>query len=67
MPGVSTYEIRLSGCDDATVFVMDLTGAEADAVRRVADRSREVSTFSCEPVMTVTPADQAIPEKEITP
>jgi len=52
---VSAYEIKLSGCDDHTVFVMDLTGTEAALLQRVAALSRETSNYSCEPTMTVDP------------
>ena len=54
--GRVTYEIRITGCDETTAFAMRLTEAEVITVRRVADRSRQASSFSCEPVLRIEPA-----------
>jgi hypothetical protein len=58
---MTAYEIRLSGCDETTSFVMELTSAEAELLQRAAALSRETSTYICEPVMTVRPhTDQEV-------
>jgi hypothetical protein len=51
---VKAYEIKLSGCDDSTRFVMDLDDAEAALLERVAARSQEASSYGCEPRMYLT-------------
>jgi hypothetical protein len=53
---MAAYEIRLSGCDDTTVFVVDLTDAEAAVADRVAARSRQAAEYGCQPRMTIAPA-----------
>jgi hypothetical protein len=53
---VAAYEIRLAGCDDTTVFVMDLTDDEAALAERVAARARQSSEWDCQPRMTIAPA-----------
>lgn len=60
MSELTAYEIRLRGCDETTAFVVDLTGTEARFLQRIAARSRETSAYSCEPTMTVSPADQEV-------
>jgi len=57
---MTTYEIKLSGCDDSTSFAMELTDTEAGLMQRVAARSKETSEYECQPTMTVralTPED----------
>ena len=39
------YFISLDGCDDTTEFEMDLTEAELVAIRKVSDKSRQVSNY----------------------
>jgi len=53
---MGAYEIRMSGCHDATTFVMDLTDAEAAFLGRVAARAFQASAFECQPRMTIAPA-----------
>lgn len=48
-----TYEIQLSGCDDATVFYMDLTDSEYNLLKKVAEKANETSTYMCMPRMFV--------------
>jgi hypothetical protein len=50
---MTTYEFRLAGCDDATVFAMDLTDAEADVARRIAALTVATSDYGCQPTMTM--------------
>ena len=59
---MTTYVIRLSGCDEATEFVVDLDDTERAALERVAVLSRKNSDYACKPHMTVTLAD-----RELTP
>ena len=60
---MTACEILLSGCDDVTRFRMDLDGTQIALLQRVAARSEEVSTFSCQPRMTITlnPPDEEVP------
>ena len=48
-----TYIITLEGCDDETVFKMDLTEGEAILLEKVAAKANETSTYSCMPKMYV--------------
>ena len=47
------YFISLDGCDDTTEFEMDLTEAELVAIRKVSDKSRQVSNYSCMPTLHI--------------
>lgn len=46
-------EICLNGCDDETVFEMDVTEAEYDLLDRVSKKANETSTYTCMPRMYV--------------
>ena len=48
-----TYIITLEGCDDKTVFEMDLTEEEAILLEFVAAKANERSTYDCIPRMYV--------------
>ena len=48
-----TYIITLEGCDDETVFKMDLTEGEAVLLEKVAAKANETSTYGCMPRMYV--------------
>ena len=48
-----TYLITLEGCDDETVFKMDLTEGEAILLEKVAAKANETSTYGCMPRMYV--------------
>lgn len=52
------YYIKLSGCDDITPFVMELDENEVKLLQIVAQKSREVSSYSCMPRMFVKPLDE---------
>jgi hypothetical protein len=54
---MTTYAIRLSGCDDGTKFVMDLDDTERALLERVAVLSRKNSDYQCQPRITVTLAE----------
>ena len=47
------YEILLSGCDDSTVFLMDLSELEYDVLARVSEKANETSTYTCMPRMYI--------------
>lgn len=51
---MSEYKISLDGCDDSTEFTMKLTESEYLLLKRVAEKSEQVSTYGCMPTMTVT-------------
>ena len=48
-----TYTITLEGCDDETVFKMDLTEGEVILLEKVAAKANETSTYGCMPKMYV--------------
>lgn len=48
-----TCIITLKGCDDETVFKMDLTEGEAILLEKVAAKANETSTYGCMPRMYV--------------
>ena len=52
------YYIELRGCDDTTPFVMELDENEVNLLQTVAQKSREVSTYSCMPAMFIKSLDE---------
>ena len=60
---MTAHEIRLSGCDAGTEFVMDLSDTEADLLRRISERSVNASEYECMPRLYVKP----LPDQEVTP
>lgn len=46
-------EIELVGCDDTTVINMCVTAQELEVLQRVSAMSREISTYSCMPIMRI--------------
>ena len=54
-----TYIITLAGCDDETVFKMDLTEGEAILLEKVAAKANETSTYGCMPRMYVVEESEA--------
>lgn len=54
--GKKLYQITLNGCDDDTVFEMDLTEEEYALLKRVSDKANETSTYQCEPRMYINVA-----------
>lgn len=47
------YEITLNGCDDDTVFTMELTEQEYRLLVRVSEVANETSTYGCMPRMYI--------------
>lgn len=58
----SLYEITLNGCDDDTLFVMELTEPEYQFLLRVSEKSNETSTYGCMPRLYVEKCEQPLPE-----
>lgn len=54
------YRVRVSGCDDETEVVVQLTAAEADTVGRIASEVTATSSFSCMPTMVIEPATRIV-------
>ena len=52
-----TYIITLEGCDDETVFEMDLTEEEKILLQNVAAKANETSTYGYMPRMYVRDKD----------
>jgi hypothetical protein len=50
---MSKYEISVHGCDDSSVFIMELTNEEKSIVERVAQKCTETSTYKCMPTMEI--------------
>ena len=47
------YIIRLRGCDDETIFKMELDEKELQLVQEICKKSQETSTYGCMPEMFV--------------
>ena len=47
------YEISVHGCDDCTIFDMELTKEEFELIKKVAGKCTETSTSQCMPRMEV--------------
>ena len=48
---MTTYKIRVDGCDDRTEFNMELTDDEAKTVQRLIDLCCKTSEYGCQPTM----------------
>lgn len=53
-----TYIITLEGCDDETVFKMELTEGEVILLEKVAAKANETSTYGCMPRMYVEESEE---------
>ena len=58
-----TYVITLEGCDDETVFKMDLTEREAILLEKVAAKANETSTYGCMPRMYIKEDEESEAKK----
>ena len=47
------YLIRIDGCDDSTLFFIELDDKEAAAVHKIALLSKETSVYSCMPILEI--------------
>lgn len=45
--------IKLTGCDDMTIFAMEVDEAELLLLQRVAKLSKENSSYNCMPTMQI--------------
>ena len=58
------YRINLEGCDDETIFEMELTESEYQFLLKVAEKANETSTYGCMPRMYVNPYKEEGGENE---
>ena len=56
--GKKKYSICLNGCDDDTVFEMELTENEYQLLSKVSEMANKTSTYGCMPRMYVEPYKQ---------
>lgn len=47
--------IKLEGCDDDTIFAMQLNKSEFALLRRVSEKANKTSTYGCMPRLYVAP------------
>jgi len=47
------YKVSIHGCDDSTIFEIEMTKAEYVFLKKIADRSQEVSTYGCMPIIYI--------------
>ncbi len=52
------YEITVSGCDDSTTIIKELTEEQAKFLKEIADQITETSTYNCMPRMYVELVDK---------
>ena len=50
------YYVTLTGCDDYTSFVTELTLSEFETVRSIAELSKIHSYVSCQPILEIVEA-----------
>ena len=43
------HEVWLNGCDDDTIFTMEMTNNEYEFLKRVSELANETSTYGCMP------------------
>lgn len=48
-------DVRVSiiGCDDSTVFDLDVNSDELEFLKRICAKSKEVSTYGCQPIIEI--------------
>ncbi len=49
----SIYEIKLGGCDGDTYIVVFLNDEQAKLIKNLSELSKNISTFPCEPTMSI--------------
>ena len=52
------YEITLKGCDDETIFTIELTDQEKNLIDRISELSILTSSYGCMPKMYVKQASR---------
>jgi hypothetical protein len=50
-------EVTLSGCDDQTEFVLDMTPAQYRYIQEISEVANAASTYGCQPRMYVKEVD----------
>ena len=50
---MTRIEVRVSGCDDATVFEMRVDDSEFAAVQKFVERMNEASEYGCQPTAEI--------------
>lgn len=53
MDDKKTYEINIEGCDDHTLFQVELTQEEFEIIKKICIKSGEVSGYNCQPTMYI--------------
>lgn len=56
---MTIFEIRIDGCDDRTLFRMNLTQSEAVFLAEVARGSESASDCGCQPRLSFAPYEKA--------
>lgn len=54
-----TYVVSVSGCDDSTHALIDLTDEQAAGVRIAAAATEARSAYGCQPVIVFEPVESA--------
>jgi len=52
------YEIRIRGCDDETIFTIELTEQEKILIDRISELSILTSNYQCMPKMYIKEASR---------
>lgn len=60
------YEIELRGCDDSTFFQIGLTDKEHTLLKRISDKSKQLSKYDCMPQLFITPSYVALSTPQIS-
>lgn len=56
---MSRYIVHTEGCDDETYAVVELTDDQAQGVRLAGYATRDRSTYTCQPVMSIVRYEDA--------
>ena len=59
---MSKYKISIDGCDDSTIFDIELTPTQAKLIEKISKLSYATSTYGCRPTLEVNQPPN--PEKE---
>ena len=59
---MSKYKISIDGCDDSTIFDIELTPMQAKLIEKISKLSYDTSTYGCQPTLELTQPPN--PEKE---
>jgi len=49
-----TVKFRLAGCDDITPLCMEVTEAELDFLKRLAEESKKTASYGCMPILVIS-------------